>query len=141
MVEQAPESVLADVCTAEVRLTPQRKRILEVLRSSPSGLTLPEAALSLAQDGIGQATVYRAVKALRRRGLVAYVHGPAGEHRFVALSNTHAHLVVCRMCHKAVEFKECGLSTLEKLVEFQTGFVVEGHHLELFGRCSQCRSK
>jgi Fur family transcriptional regulator, ferric uptake regulator len=121
-------------------LTPQRRRVLEAIRASAGGLTLPEAAQKLAGAGVGQATVYRAVKALLDEGLVGFVHGHGGEHRYVALSAGHSHLVVCRGCRKAVEFGDCGLATLEALVALKTGFTVDAHHLELSGVCDDCRA-
>jgi Fur family ferric uptake transcriptional regulator/Fur family peroxide stress response transcriptional regulator len=37
-----------------------------------------------------------------------------------------------------VECSDCDLAVLEKLIAKQTGFAVEGHHLEFFGVCPDC---
>lgn len=127
------------------RLTPQRRRILDLLRHSPTGLTIREIVAALAdgagRSGAGQATVYRAVKALGDHGLVAFVHDTDGEHRYVCPSADHAHRVVCRGCGQTREFLECDLEALETLVASRTGFAVHGHHLEMFGLCPGCQTR
>jgi len=36
-------------------------------------------------------------------------------------------------------FESCNLTLLEKLLELETGYRIEGHELELYGLCPQCR--
>jgi len=121
-----------------LRLTPQREAVWRYFSRAGRGRALPEAAASLAQRSIGAATVYRAVKTLSSLGFLRPVAGEEGEVRYLAVRPGHAHLVRCTGCDRAVEFAECGLDVLEKLVAVKTGFSVEGHHLELFGRCPEC---
>lgn len=44
---------------------------------------MAEIVASLSKDGIGQATVHRAVALLEKRNLIGCVHGSDGEHRYV----------------------------------------------------------
>ncbi|MBF0528805.1 MAG: transcriptional repressor [Deltaproteobacteria bacterium] len=120
------------------RFTPQREEIWRLFEKSASGLTISQATERLAPLGIGQATVYRTVKALQEMGYLKWVHDLGGEHRFVASRPEHCHLLVCRSCAKAVECPDCDIATMEKLIAMQTGFLVEGHHLEFFGLCPDC---
>lgn len=121
-----------------LRLTPQRVKVWRLFESDPAGFTISQATAMLAPQGIGQATVYRTIKALQDLGYLRWVHDQGGEHRFVASKPGHSHMLVCRSCSRAVECGDCDLSVLEKLIAAQTGFAVEGHHLEFFGLCPDC---
>ena len=123
---------------AGLRFTPQREEVWRLFESDPAGYTIPQATAILAPQGIGQATVYRTIKALQDVGYLKWVHDQGGEHRFVASKPGHSHMIVCRSCSKAMECADCDLSVLEKLIAMQTGFAVEGHHLEFFGLCPEC---
>ncbi len=121
-----------------LRFTPQREAVWHLFESDPAGFTLSKACLILASRGIGQATVYRTTKALQDLGYLRWVHGQGDEHRFVSSRPGHSHMLVCRSCSKTIECGDCDLSVLEKLIATQTGFIVEGHHLEFFGLCPEC---
>jgi Fe2+ or Zn2+ uptake regulation protein len=121
-----------------LRLTPQRESVFTYFAGQGRGRTLAEAASSLSRDCIGPATVYRAVKTLAALGCLKALAGEDGQVRYAALRPGHVHLLRCTGCERAVEFKECGLDVLEKLVAVKTGFVIQGHNLELFGRCPEC---
>ena len=121
-----------------LRFTPQREAVWRVFEGNPTGFTIAQAAAVLALQTIGQATVYRTIRALLTLGYLKKVHDQSGEHRFVASRPGHSHMLVCRSCSRAVECSDCDLSVLEKLIAKQTGFAVEGHHLEFFGLCPEC---
>ena len=122
----------------KVRLTPQKEMVWRFFAASGRGYTLPEACQALKESSIGQATVYRTIKTLHDLGFLRYTHDPDGEHRYLTSQPGHVHLLVCRGCGQAREVTDCDLSTLEKLLTAQTGFQVEGHHLEFFGLCAGC---
>ena len=121
-----------------LRFTPQREAVWRLFEGDPAGLTIPQAIEILASLKVGQATVYRTIKALQGMGYLKWVHDQNGDHRFVASRPGHSHMLVCKLCLKAVECSDCDLSVLEKLIANQTGFAVEGHHLEFFGLCPDC---
>ena len=123
-----------------MRLTNQRRMIYELFENSPCGLTIPEAAAALKDQNVGEVTIYRTVKALQEVGRIYWVHDQNGEHRFVTCSSGHSHPLVCRGCGKVVECRTCGISVLEKLLSLETGFTVEGHHLEFYGICPDCNA-
>jgi len=121
-----------------LRFTPQREAVWRLFESDPAGFTIAQATVVLTPQKIGQATVYRTIRTLQDLGYLKWVHDRSGEHRYVASRPGHSHMLVCRLCSKAVECSDCDLSVLEKLIASQTGFAVEGHHLEFFGLCSEC---
>jgi Fe2+ or Zn2+ uptake regulation protein len=49
-------------------------------------------------------------------------------------------VLACRSCGLVVEFESCNLTLLEKLLALETGFRIEGHELELYGLCPECRA-
>jgi Fe2+ or Zn2+ uptake regulation protein len=121
-----------------LRFTLQREAVWRLFESDSAGFTIARATAILALQKIGQATVYRTIRALQDMGYLKWVHNRSGEHRFVASRPGHTHMLVCRLCSKSVECSDCDLSVLEKLIARQTGFAVEGHHLEFFGLCPDC---
>ena len=121
------------------RFTPQREAVWRLFNDHPKGLTIAQATALLAAQKISQTTVYRTVNALQGLGYLRWVHNPEGEHRFLASRPGHTHMLVCRQCARAVECSDCDLSILEQLIASKTGFLVEGHHLEFYGLCPDCR--
>jgi Fe2+ or Zn2+ uptake regulation protein len=47
---------------------------------------------------------------------------------------------VCSSCGAVVDFTDCDLSKLEKQLSRNTGFEMEGHLLEFYGRCQRCQT-
>lgn len=121
-----------------VHCTAQRRQVWEFFAANPHGYTVGEAAAALRGRGIGQATVYRAVELLAEVGLLTQARDDARKVRYLAVCPGHSHALICRHCHAVVEFGDCDLSVLEKLLAAQTGFRIEGHHLEMYGRCPAC---
>jgi Fur family ferric uptake transcriptional regulator len=50
----------------------------------------------------------------------------------------HHHHLVCSQCGRAVDFTNCDLGQLEQQLSKETGFNIEGHLLEIYGRCPEC---
>ena len=121
-----------------LRFTRQREQVYRIFEENSAGYTIAQATEILVLQGIGQATVYRTIKALEELGYLKWVHVQVGEHRFVASRHRHSHMVVCRSCFKAVECIDCDLAVMEKLIAIRTGFAIEDHHLEFSGLCPDC---
>ena len=121
-----------------LRFTPQREAVWRLFENDPAGFTITQVTAILSRQKIGQATVYRTIRALQDLGYLKWVHEDGGELRFVASSPGHSHLLVCRLCKKVEACSDCDLSILEKLISKETGFTVEGHHLEFYGLCPDC---
>ncbi len=121
------------------RFTAQREAIWQLFVEHPKGLTIAQASTALAERNISQTTVYRTVGTLEGMGYLRWVHNPEGEHRYLVTRPGHTHMLVCRQCSRAVECSDCDLSVLEQLLARKSGFTVEGHHLEFYGICPDCR--
>ena len=126
-----------------LKLTPQRKVILEVIASSRRSLNPMEVYREAKKllPRIGLVTVYRTLGLLAEMGLLKRVHLEEGCHGFALATGGHRHYVVCHGCGRAVEFEGCDLSPLFRLVERRTGFRVQDHWLQLFGLCRRCQEE
>lgn len=124
------------------KLTPQRHAVLKVIASSHDHLT-PEAIHSktlLDNPNIGLVTIYRTLELLSELNLVCRVHAPNGCRSYMMRRPTeHHHHLVCSRCNRVVDFAGCDLADLEQKLSQETGFAVNGHLLELYGLCPDCR--
>jgi len=120
-----------------LRVTPQRVAVWREFAERP-GSTIREAARRLEHEGIGQATVYRAVHALEGAGLIVRFAAPQGEVRFAAVLE-HAHLLVCEVCCAVQPLEECGLGAYESEVARRSRYRVRGHTLIVHGVCPVCQ--
>lgn len=122
-----------------IQFTPQRETIWKFYESSQKGVTIADAIDELRCNGIGQATVYRTTFKFFEIGLLHRIQMPDGMAFFAAVKSEHSHPLICRRCHRIVEFSTCDLSVLEKLLSVQTGYDIDGHQLEIYGICPSCK--
>ncbi len=126
------------------KLTPQRHAILRVIASQTDHLS-PEAIHEKTREyrlGVGLVTVYRTLEILDRLNLVCRVHSGDGCRDYVMRRpDGHHHHLVCSDCGRAVDFTHCDLGALEDRLSRETGFEIQGHLLELYGKCDNCRAR
>ena len=147
MLEQATtESILIIFEEMGLRNTRQRRLIAEHLGRLAAGkqdFTTDDLWHELRQDDpqLGRATVFRAVEVLVQRGLLDRVAFADGTHRYrLCGARSHHHHVTCTHCRRVVEVSVCLSPEVLEAVEQATGFRLDGHEVELFGHCAQCRS-
>ncbi len=124
------------------KLTRPRRAVLRVVAENSASLT-PAEIHQRARKFYPQTslvTVYRTLDVLVECGAIRRIHQSDGCHAYARASEGHAHHVICERCRSVVEFDYCDLSDLLAAVQQRTGFRVEGHWLELFGACPNCRA-
>lgn len=124
------------------KLTPQRRALLHVIASQHDHLSPDEIYEKTKQQypGIGRVTIYRTLELLNKLSLVCRVHSSNGCHDYMMRRPTeHHHHLVCSDCGRAVDFTDCDLGDLEQRLSAKTGFEIEGHLLEIYGKCDRCR--
>ena len=122
-----------------IPLTRQRRAIWKYFTTAGPASTVSEASEALQAQGIGQATVYRAVTLLAELGLLLRVGVGGDAPCYAAPPVGHTHPLICGVCRKIVAFDgEGDLHYLEKQLETTTGFAVYGHILEVYGICPEC---
>lgn len=124
-----------------LKLTRARQAILQVLADAPDHLKVAEIhRRALAIDPrIGLASVYRTMELLARLGLVRHVQTNHRHRHYAPAADDHGHHLVCNGCGRVVEFSDCQVDRMAKTLARRTHFLIEGHRLELYGRCPDCR--
>lgn len=127
---------------AGLKRTRSREAILQVLSDTADHLTAAEVhRRALAIDpGIGLASVYRTMHLLARLGLVRHVQLNHRHRHYAPADDNHGHHLVCNGCGRVVEFSDCRVEGLARALARRTHFRIEGHCLELYGRCPDCRA-
>ena len=126
-----------------MRLTPQRRRIVDALTSLEHG-TPDAVAATVAEDGgaaLPLSTIYRGLDALEELGIVS--HTPL-DHRaptyHLADHATHIHLV-CLGCGTVSEAPIATAAEFAGNVRDATGFDPDVTHMAIHGWCASCREK
>ncbi|WP_110687329.1 transcriptional repressor [Salinicola aestuarinus] len=125
-----------------VRFTPIRRRVLEMISSTPGGLKAYDLLDKLSDEHAAARppTVYRALDFLIEQGLVhrieslnAYLACPCPEHvhRF--------QLLICRECGRVEELHQETVGELLTATARQRGFTIQRQTIELLGVCDSCR--
>ena len=119
------------------RVTGSRLRVLEALVAAPAHFTVDDV-LRLAR-GVGRATVFRTMKLLQDLNVVCRVLMEDGSLHYRLSTRGHHHHLVCRSCGRVEDFSTCDVSSLVRDLTSSTEYEIEGHWLEVYGRCASCR--
>mgnify|MGYP000023523596 CR=1 FL=1 len=124
-----------------VRLTPIRKRVLELVWQSHKPIGAYDLLPVLAQDGFNSAppTVYRALDFLLDLGLV---HRLASLNAFMGCSHPGhdcpSAFLICQDCGKAQEMTIAPWFSALKDAASTEGFIVDHQLTEVVGTCPRC---
>lgn len=132
------------ICTRHgARLTPVRRRVLELILSSdqPTGAYALLAELQRGRGKLGPPTVYRALEFLLAHKLIHRVETSSA---FIACGDVeHPHesqFMICDDCGATEELRDEDIvHSLRRLGE-RRGFAVERQVIEAHGLCPACRS-
>jgi Fur family ferric uptake transcriptional regulator len=126
-----------------LKLTRSRLAVLQVLAATSAHLKVAEVHRRAREiDGrIGLASVYRTMELLARLRLVKDVHVEHRHRHYARVREDHGHHLVCNGCGLVVEFSDCRLERLTRALARRTKFRIEGHCMEFFGQCRECRSR
>ncbi|WP_051820012.1 Fur family transcriptional regulator [Streptomyces sp. NRRL S-920] len=125
-----------------VRRTPQRDAVLETLGRCREFVSAQELHALLAGCGsaVGLTTVYRALRALDRAGLVDVVRDETGERLYLRRpTDEHRHYLICRRCGRSQPVDARDVEAWADRLGETTGFADLEHTLELSGVCRPCR--
>ena len=123
------------------RLTPLRRRVLELVWSSHAPIGAYELLELMAKDGSRPAppTIYRALDFLKTQGLV---HRIETLNAFVGCAHPEAphdaQYLICEACGMAVELEIDGLAGHIEKAAAREGFSVGAQTIEVQGRCGDC---
>ena len=125
-----------------VRLTDQRRQVLEILLASRCALGAYDILDRMSREGRRTApmTVYRALDFLMAVGLVhrlaslnafAVCRGPAERHS--------SQFLICRQCRAVVELADAGVDTALAAAGDRSGVAAVERFVEVLGDCPTCR--
>jgi Fur family transcriptional regulator, ferric uptake regulator len=126
--------------TQQQRKTKQRDALREVLESAERPLSIAELLDAAAErvEGLGVATVYRAVNALLEEGRLSTVEIPGEPVRYERSDKEHHHHFQCEQCDRVFDIAGC-IDNLRKLVPPK--FRIREHAVTLYGLCAACAPK
>ena len=119
------------------RRTKQREALQMVLEDAERPLSIGELldAASRHVDGLGVATVYRAIRSLLDAGWIEVVEIPGEPTRYERSDKGHHHHFQCQKCERVFDIAGC-LENLRKLVPPK--FRIRTHDVTLYGLCASC---
>ena len=145
----SPRSELADPArlqaaleTADLRLTGPRRTVVDLVAARGAAHF---SAADLIGDArrrgihIGRATIFRTLDLLQSTGTVERIDLPDGDHAYVACRPSHHHHVVCTSCGRSMDVGDRHLRVAIEAIERATGYRLDAHRLELYGRCPACQ--
>lgn len=123
-----------------VQRTRSQKRILNLLQMLNRGLSAQEIYMELRSQnqGMGLATVYRALEALKKEGALQVRMLPNGESLYSSVQQDKHHLT-CLQCGLSIPIDECPVHQLETELNQSHQFKIYYHTLEFFGLCEVCQ--
>lgn len=126
---------------AGIRFTRQREIILRHFLKTKRHMSLEELFQDSRRDDprIAFTTVYRTMKALAEKGLVAERKFEYRQTVFEPwIHRVHHDHFICRHCGVVVELRGEAVDEVQERIAREQGFVVERRRLELYGRCETC---
>lgn len=136
------QTLLDDLRAHGYKVTQARRAVIRALTGSVRPLSVNElhAQAQRMNPAIGLVTIYRTVELLTHLDLIRPVHLMDNCHGYAVASPGHTHHLVCKKCHRAVEFDGCDLGLFLEQVARETGYRITGHWLELEGICARCQA-
>jgi Fur family transcriptional regulator, ferric uptake regulator len=118
------------------RVTPPRRAVLQSIARRPDQFT-PDDIVEDARPA-GRATVFRTMRLLQDEGAICRVVMNDGTPRYRVDAVGHHHHFVCLACGDVKNITGCDVPAALRSVAAAQGFEVQGHSLELYGRCASC---
>jgi Fur family ferric uptake transcriptional regulator len=119
------------------RVTESRRRVLAAILAQSSHFTVDDVLGQTSR--VGRATVFRTMKLLTDLNVVCRVLMEDGTLHYRLSTRGHHHHLVCRDCGRVEDFSNCDVDALVSELSRATSYEIEGHWLEVYGRCDACR--
>jgi Fur family transcriptional regulator, ferric uptake regulator len=141
---EAPGRLQRELANRHVRLTRQRRVLVQVIESAPRHMDADEI-LEQAQkidSKVTRVTVYRTLDLLKRHGLIDELDllHLRGDRHFYESHGPRDHIhVACIRCGKVREFESDLYETLKKQISKDCGIEITVARTEVGGYCDDCR--
>jgi Fur family ferric uptake transcriptional regulator len=125
-----------------LKLTPQRRLIVETIHDSDGHLTAEDviAFVQSKMPRVNKSTIYRNLELLQETGCVC--KSQSKDHSiYHRAEEGHHHHLICRKCGRDVDCKDDLFSPVEMSLVQQYGFRVDFKHMVIPGLCDSCFKK
>ena len=121
--------------------TRSQERILNLLKTLDRAISAQDLYVELRHrdQGMGLATVYRALESLKLEGAVQVRTLATGESLYSSVQEDRHHLT-CLQCGDSIPIDQCPVHDLETQLNQSYQFKIYYHMLEFFGLCHQCQT-
>lgn len=132
------EHALEQLSEAGYRRGGSRTRVVEMLGEQNCAITPLELDGRL--EGVGRATVYRAIEQLEELGLLQRIDlgGDSTAFEKIDPRGHHHHHLVCSECGRVTPFENEDLEIAIHSISTRDGFEIRSHEITLRGICSDC---
>lgn len=120
--------------------TRSQDRILNLLKNLNRSISAQDLYIELRSrsEGMGLATVYRSLEALKLEGSIQVRTLASGESLYSSVQEDRHHLT-CLQCGKSMPIDQCPVHELEDQLHQSYEFKIYYHTLEFFGLCTACQ--
>ena len=133
------ESVVQRLDEQRYRITPSRLAVVTAVLHRRGHFSVDDILSQVPR--VGRATVFRTIKLLSEIGILCRILLEDGSLRYrVSHRQDHHHHLVCVSCASVQELDACIAPDVLGDLARTTGYEIEGHWLEFFGRCAACRN-
>jgi len=126
--------------TKGIRITPQRKTILEELQKAYTHPTAMQlfGLVKKRDKKISLATVYRTLEFLEKNKLIVKIQSVKEQAKYDGNLTSHCHLV-CKKCGEVIDIFDNKQIRIQSKELEKTGFKIETDYLEIPGLCANCQ--
>lgn len=136
MMEPIVHEAISILRNHGLRVTEQRKAILQALAKSDSPTSAEETHGKLPKNTCDLVTAYRCLDQFEKAGVIELGVRENGT-KVYSLSHGHHHHLSCRDCGRTEKIDLCMGKELEAAAK-SFGFVEISHVMEVFGKCPNC---
>lgn len=142
---ETPGYLLAELAARGVRITHQRRTILNIIETANRHLDASQILRKAKRQDtdIDRVTVYRTLGLLKRHGLVDELDlmHLQGEKHFYERRTPREHLhMTCLRCGRVIEYESRLFDRLKQQVETDCRFHILVARIEMGGYCANCRA-
>ena len=135
------ESIIEKLREQGIRLTIQRRSVIEIVCQHPDHLLIQDVQDLLLENGVelNETTIYRILQWLKDLGVVSQTDlGQQGVAYQLIGEEPHHHLV-CLSCNKIITIDNALFASLNDALRQTYQFEPRIDHMAIFGLCSECQ--
>ena len=123
-----------------MRITNQRALIMQIIRQGQGHLDADEIYRRAREKGhnLSLSTVYRALQAFKKLGLVEELHFNDAHHHYEVKPSAEHHHLVCLGCGRVIEFQYPLSRYIKRNVPESKDFDITETEIHMTGYCAKC---